>query len=211
MTRKNGFSEGRTAAGATRGPGVLRIVGGAWRGRRLVFAAGRSVRPTPDRIRETLFNWLQHGVAERACLDLYAGSGALGLEALSRGAKKVVFVERDPPVARQISATLELLKAQGGHVVCADVLRFLAGTATPFDLVFADPPYAERVLPAVCTALEDGGWLAPGALIYLESAARDGTPVLPEGWTLHRSKRTGEVGYHLAARAGAESDREAGS
>jgi 16S rRNA (guanine966-N2)-methyltransferase len=190
---------------------VLRIVGGAWRGRRLVFAAGRSVRPTPDRIRETLFNWLQHGVAERACLDLYAGSGALGFEALSRGAKKVVFVERDPPVARQISATLELLKAQGGHVVCADVLRFLAGAATPFDLVFVDPPYAEQQLTAVCTALEEGGWLAPDALIYLESAARDGSPVLPAGWALHRSKTAGEVGYHLAARDGHGSDCEAGS
>lgn len=211
MTRKNGFSEGRTTAGATRGPGVLRIIGGAWRGRRLAFPGDRSVRPTPDRIRETLFNWLQQRVADRNCLDLYAGSGALGLEALSRGAKKVVFVERDPPVARHISATLERLKAQGGQVVCADALHYLAGPGTPFDVVFVDPPYAERLVPAVCTALERGGWLAPGALVYLESAARDGVPVLPEAWTLHRSKTAGEVGYHLAVRAGPEPDREAGS
>jgi 16S rRNA (guanine966-N2)-methyltransferase len=211
MTRKNGFSEDRRTAVATRGPGVLRIVGGEWRGRRLAVPAGHLVRPTPDRVRETLFNWLQHRVAERACLDLYAGSGALGLEALSRGAKKVVFVERDPSVARQISATLELLKAQGGHVVCADVPRFLAGPGTPYDLVFVDPPYAERALPAVCMALEVGGWLAPGAMVYLECAARDGTPLLPEGWTLHRSKTAGEVGYHLAVRAGPEPDRAVSS
>jgi 16S rRNA (guanine966-N2)-methyltransferase len=199
------------AAGATRGPGVLRIVGGAWRGRRIAFPPDRSVRPTPDRIRETLFNWLQHRVADRNCLDLYAGSGALGLEALSRGAKKVVFVERDPPVARHLSATLERLQATGGQVVCTDALHFLAGPPSPFDLVFVDPPYAERVLPAICTALEDRGWLAPGALVYLESAARDGAPLLPRGWTLHRSKTAGEVGYHLAARPGPEPDREASS
>jgi 16S rRNA (guanine966-N2)-methyltransferase len=211
MTRKNGFSEGRTPAVTKRGPGQLRIVGGKWRGRRIAVPAGLAVRPTPDRIRETLFNWLQHRVAERNCLDLCAGSGALGLEALSRGAKKVVFVEHEPSVARQVAATLALLQATGGQVVCADALRFLCGAATPFDLVFVDPPYAERLLPAICTALEQGGWLAPGALVYLESAARDGVPMLPAGWALHRSKTAGEVGYHLASRAGPEPGREASS
>jgi 16S rRNA (guanine966-N2)-methyltransferase len=90
-------------------------------------------------------------------------------------------------------------------------LRFLAGAATPFELVFVDPPYAARLLPAICSALEAGGWLAPTALVYLESAARDGVPVLPTGWTLHRSRTAGEVGYHLASRVGPEPGREASS
>ena len=179
---------------------ALRVIGGEWRGRRIRFPAVEAIRPTPDRVRETLFNWLQQDVRGSNCLDLYAGSGALGLEALSRGAASVVFVDADPVVARHLVATLSALGCDRGRVVVADATRFLAGPAKPFDLVFVDPPYAARALEGACRALDAGGWVRPGGLAYLEDRASEGEPVLPAGWTLLRSKRAGEVGYHLARR-----------
>jgi 16S rRNA (guanine966-N2)-methyltransferase len=188
-------------------PGELRIVGGEWRGRKIRFPPVAAIRPTPDRVRETLFNWLQPVIAGSRCLDLFAGSGALGLEALSRGAAEVVFVDSDPAVVRHLAATLAQLGGSArGRVVHADARAFLDGPAQRFDLVFLDPPFAAPVLPATCQRLEQGGWLAAQALVYLEAPAAAAAPELPTGWTLHRSKRAGEVGYHLARRAGAGSD-----
>ena len=178
----------------------VRIIGGEWRGRKLPFAPTPAIRPTPDRVRETLFNWLQPHVAGSRCLDLFAGSGALGFEALSRGASAAVFVETDPQAVRQIGEMLEVLKCERGRVVRMDASAFLAQPPTPFDIVFLDPPYSARVLPRACTLLEAGGWLKPGAHIYLEDAAAAGEPALPPGWRLMRSKRAGEVGYYLARR-----------
>ena len=179
---------------------LLRIIGGAWRGRRIHFPPVEAIRPTPDRVRETLFNWLQMDVAGSRCLDLYAGSGALGLEALSRGASRVVFVEVDSGAARHLSQTLQDFQCDCGAVVTADVKRYLAGPSEPFDIVFLDPPYADRALADICSRIEQGGWLRPGGLAYLEDAAAAGPPVLPLGWTLLKSKRAGAVGYHLARR-----------
>jgi 16S rRNA (guanine966-N2)-methyltransferase len=179
---------------------VLRVIGGEWRGRKIHFPAVAAIRPTPDRVRETVFNWLQADIAGARCLDLYAGSGALGLEALSRGARRVVFVDLDRSVARHLAATLAELHCDRGEVVQSDANRFLASDVKPFDIVFLDPPYAEQVLADTCRRIEAGGWLRPGGLAYLEDAASRGPPDLPEGWTLLRSKRTGEVGYHLARR-----------
>ena len=196
----------RKVRNTTRGPtppagrSTLRIIGGAWRGRKLHFAPVEAIRPTPDRVRETLFNWLQMDVAGSRCLDLYAGSGALGLEALSRGAGRVVFVELDPVAARRLSQTLEELGCDRGAVVSAAAKRYLSGPAEPFDIVFLDPPYADHALADTCRLIEEGGWLRPGGLAYLEDAASAGAPTLPPGWTLLRSKRAGEVGYHLARR-----------
>jgi len=182
----------------------LRIIGGEWRGRRIRFPRGSDVRPTPDRVRETVFNWLQSQVAGRRCLDLCAGSGALGLEALSRGAAEVVFVDADPAVAASLRETLGVLGAgDRGRVQRRDALAFLragATAGTPFDIVFLDPPYALRALPALAALLEREGWLRDGSLIYLEDAAAEGPPELPAGWTLLRSQRAGDVGYHLAIR-----------
>jgi 16S rRNA (guanine966-N2)-methyltransferase len=178
----------------------LRIIGGAWRGRRVKFPGIAAIRPTPDRVRETLFNWLQHDVAGSRCLDLFAGSGALGLEALSRGAGQVVFVDREREVIEELSATLNVLRASGARLEQCDALRFLEGTPQPFDIVFLDPPFDRDLLPHVCSALESRGWLAPRALIYLESPAHGSTPALPAGWTVVKSGRAGEVGYHLARR-----------
>ncbi|MGO9802387.1 MAG: 16S rRNA (guanine(966)-N(2))-methyltransferase RsmD [Steroidobacteraceae bacterium] len=180
---------------------VLRIIGGTWRGRKLRFPAGTPVRPTPDRVRETLFNWLGARVAGARCLDLFAGSGALGLEALSRGAAHVTFVELDATAARALGATLEEWGAQSAEVRRSDARLYLGRAPQAFDLVFLDPPFDSQLLPEAAALLEQRGWLAPGALVYVESAARAALPPLPAAWTPLKGKRAGEVGYHLYARA----------
>ena len=178
----------------------LRIIGGKWRGRRIRFAPVEGLRPSPDRVRETLFNWLREAVPGSRCLDLFAGSGALGLEALSRGANRAVFIERDPQAVRELQANLEMLDAAAADVRREDALRFLHGPASSFDVVFLDPPFASNYLAEVCRLLDARGWLAPGAHIYIERPAREALDDLPKGWTVLRSKRAGEVGYHLAQR-----------
>jgi 16S rRNA (guanine966-N2)-methyltransferase len=199
MTSSKPKSPGAKAAGA--GPQrTLRVIGGTWRGRKVRFPPVEAIRPTPDRVRETVFNWLQQDIAGARCLDLYAGSGALGLEALSRGAAQVVFVDVEPAVTRHLLRTLEELGCDRGQVVLADAVRYLAGAPQPFDIVFLDPPYADRALADACSRLDERGWLRRGGLAYLEDPASAGAPQLPAGWTLLRSKRAGEVGYHLARR-----------
>jgi 16S rRNA (guanine966-N2)-methyltransferase len=185
-------------AGAAR---VLRIIGGSWRGRKLRFPPSSGLRPTPDRVRETLFNWLAARTPGARCLDLFAGSGALGLEALSRGAAHVVFVECDAVAVRALRARLAEWGAPHGAVVQCDASVFLAGPATAFDIVFLDPPFDSGLLVPVAQRLEGGGWLGDGALIYVECAARAGLPALPDAWTLLKAKQAGEVGYHLLVRA----------
>lgn len=195
-------SAARSSAPAARGSNarVLRIIGGSWRGRRLRFPAAVLIRPTPDRVRETLFNWLGARIVGARCLDLFAGSGALGLEALSRGAAHVTFVERDRDAVRALRATLEEWGAQGAQVERADALAFLAGSAQPFDVAFLDPPFASGLLEQAAALLEGNGWLRDAALIYVECGAREGVPPLPPRWVSLKAKRAGEVGYHLYAR-----------
>jgi 16S rRNA (guanine966-N2)-methyltransferase len=192
----------RPAAGAGRGKSarVLRIIAGTWRGRRFRFTAEADIRPTPDRVRETLFNWLAAYVPGARCLDLCAGSGALGLEALSRGAASVHFVESDTNAVNDLRARLLDWGAAGGSVERIDTLRYLAGRAEAFDIVFLDPPYAAGLLGTAARLLEDRDWLAPQARIYVENAARLPLPALPGAWRLARTKRAGEVGYHLFER-----------
>jgi len=150
-------------------------------------------------VRETLFNWLQARIPGARCLDLFAGSGALGLEALSRGAARVVFVERDPAAARELQARLVEWGAGPGEAAVErrDALQYLAGPPEPFDVVFLDPPFAAGLLGSAAEALRSGGWLAPGARIYVEHALRDGLPPLSPDWKPFREGRAGEVGYHL--------------
>jgi len=183
--------------------GQLRIIGGEWRGRKIRFPAVDGLRPTPDRVRETLFNWLAPVIAGSRCLDLFAGSGALGLEALSRGAARVGFVERDREAARQLEETALALAPGRAVVHRADALAWLAGAATAVDVAFVDPPYDSGLLAETVRALETGGWLAPGAFIYLEAPAKSGLPALPPSWSMHRTGRAGAVGYHLARRSAA--------
>jgi len=203
MPRKNHDNRNRAPArpAADGSRLLLRIIGGEWRGRKVRFPPLAAIRPTPNRVRETAFNWLQGVVPGSRCLDLYAGSGALGLEALSRGAREVTFVDVEPVVVRHIVDTLHELGCDRGQVVRADARQFLAVPGTPYDVIFLDPPFAEPLLGAACQGIEAGGWLKAGGYVYLESPAAAGEPQLPAGWTLLRSKRAGEVGYHLARRA----------
>jgi 16S rRNA (guanine966-N2)-methyltransferase len=180
---------------------MLRIIGGRHRGRRLRFPAGVAIRPTPDRVRETLFNWLKPRIDGARVLDLFAGSGALGLEALSRGAAQATFVEQDRRAAEAIEALASEWREAAAQVVGADALGWLMRAAgdTPFDIVMLDPPFDSALLAAAARALADAGLLAADARIYIEHRARDPLPALPDGWRNIRDGRAGEVGYHLFA------------
>lgn len=175
----------------------LRIIGGEWRSRRLRFPSVPGLRPSSDRGRETLFNWLQPIIAGARCLDLFAGSGALGLESLSRGAAEVVFVDTHPKVIAALKENLALLQAGAGEVVRSDALDYLQGQPRPFDIVFLDPPFRQNLLEPCLHLLDEGGWLAAGAYVYIEHERELPIPVLPEGWSLLRSKEAGQVCYHL--------------
>lgn len=185
-----------------RPPGEVRIIGGEWRGRRIAVPDAPGLRPTGDRIRETLFNWLAAVLPGARCLDLFAGTGALGLEALSRGAAEACFVEQQPALARALEENLRRLGTRGASVTCADAFRFLAGTARPYDLVFLDPPFGDFDLAELCTLL-GRGWLAEGARVYLEMPAGRALPELPPGWTVHREKRAGQVRFALVGQCSA--------
>lgn len=179
---------------------TVRIIGGEWRGRRIRFPAKGGIRPTPDRVRETLFNWLMARMPGSRCLDLFAGSGALGLEALSRGAAHVTFVERDRENAASLAATAVALAPGRAAVIEADALAWLAGAPETFDVVFLDPPFGSGLLGEATRLLESRGWLAGDAFVYIERPAKSGPPELPPAWRAHRAGRAGAVGYHLARR-----------
>lgn len=181
-----------------RRPNELRIIGGEWRGRRLSFPALPGLRPTPDRVRETLFNWLSPVVEGARCADLFAGSGALGLEALSRGAAGVTFIDNQPEVVRQLRESLQRLQAAGrGEVVCADAARWLDSATGPYRIAFVDPPFAAGLGAGMLPALAAAGLMEHGGWVYVEQAADQPPPVAPEGWSLHRQGRAGGVGYYL--------------
>ena len=174
-------------------PNQLRIIAGCWRGRKLTFAPVPGLRPTPDRVRETLFNWLSPVIAGTRCLDLYAGSGALGLEAASRGAAEVVLVDSSASVAGTLRQELQRLDAGQVRVLQADASAYLRGSAQPCDIVFLDPPFREGRLDGIIRQLEEGGWLSPDAWVYLE-VERQQALDLPANWT-------GGVLPHQAERA----------
>lgn len=182
--------------------GQLRIIGGRWRSRKLRFRATPGLRPTPDRVRETLFNWLGGALPGARCLDLFAGSGALGLEALSRGAAYCRFLESHGGSAKTIRAHLATLDCDDADCIQDDALRYVAAANrdAPFDLAFLDPPFGEHLLAPACAALDSNGWLATAALIYLESSVHEPRPELPPGWRLHRDKSAGDVRFQLFVR-----------
>lgn len=184
---------------AKRTPGQLRIIGGTWRGRKLAVAPLSGLRPTPDRVRETLFNWLAPVLHGARCLDLFAGSGALGIEAASRGAAECVLVERDAQAVRILREQVGRLAAQQVRVIEAEALHWLTTSPQPFDIVFLDPPFASDLLPQCIEQLENRGWLAPQAWIYLETGC-DTLPALPPNWELYRDRRAGQVAYRLVRR-----------
>lgn len=188
----------------------LRIIGGEHRGRQLAFADQAGLRPTGDRLRETLFNWLQAVIPGARCLDLFAGSGALGFEAASRGARRVVMVEAAPLAARYLEQNAALLGLQERvDVVNADAIGWLSGPAEPFEVVFVDPPFAADLVPTVIERLAAGEWLAAQAWVYIEQHARQSLPTLPAGWQLWRDKRAGQVAYRIV-RVQEDTDVESG-
>ena len=170
----------------------VRIIAGKWRSRIVKFPAAAALRPTPDRVRETLFNWLGQRLDGLACLDLFAGSGALGFEALSRGASRVVMVERDRGVATGLRASAKALEAEGLDVVEGEALAYLDRTHDRFDIAFLDPPYASDLALRALAKL--GPHLNDGARVYVESA---GTLSPPPEWRTLREDRAGAVRYAL--------------
>ncbi len=177
----------------------FRIIGGQWRGRRLAFFPAPGLRPTPDRVRETLFNWLMPVIEGARVLDLFVGSGALGFEAASRGAARVTLVDNHPRVISQLKQNIRLLDAGMIEVCQSDVLRYLERPAEPYEVVLLDPPYQANVL-ATCFRKLENGWLAPDAWIYFEHDSHDDRPALPANWQIYRSKIAGQVAYHLVRR-----------
>ncbi|MBN8223481.1 MAG: 16S rRNA (guanine(966)-N(2))-methyltransferase RsmD [Xanthomonadales bacterium] len=193
----------RRAASGT--PGSVRIVGGRWRGTRLEVPDLEGLRPTSDRVRETLFNWLQPALSGALVLDLFAGSGALGMEAISRGAARAVLVERDPVQAAGLRSVVQRLDAGAqAEVVQDDALRWLqrpGAAAGPFDIAFLDPPFAGDLWDAAMRALLPH--LAPSAWLYVESPAAQ-APAVPRSWTLHRELRTAQARAALYRRVARE-------
>jgi 16S rRNA (guanine966-N2)-methyltransferase len=173
-------------------PGRIRIIAGSLRNSRLDVADVPGLRPTAERLRETLFNWLAPSIEGARVLDLCAGTGALGIEALSRGAVSVQFVEREARVARAIEQNLARLKQTGGAVAALDAQVFLRGTARQYDLVLLDPPFALGLWDALAQQLEQGGWLSTAAWIYVESP-RAVVPDLPANWQLQRESHAGDA------------------
>ena len=179
----------------------LRIIGGDWRGRKLTFVAAPGLRPTPDRVRETIFNWLMPVIHGARCLDLFAGSGALGLEALSRGAAFTTFVDSHVKATGAIKSHLEALAANDrAKMIQMDGVKFLQTDASPFDVVFLDPPYQSDLMAKVIPLLENNGWLASPAMLYLEIENKKSLPEVPQNWEKLKEKSAGDVSYFLFQR-----------
>lgn len=175
------------------------LIAGQWRGTKINVIDFEDLRPTSGRIRETLFNWLQFEIHGLTCLDLFAGSGALGFEAASRGAENVVMVERQPKICRQLELTAKRLDARQITVICGSAMEFLGSDHREYDLVFLDPPFRSNQLHETCLTLEQSGVLAKHAKIYLETA-KSTHPDLPKNWTILHSKFAGDVNYNLLQR-----------
>ena len=183
------------------GKQVLRIIGGEWRGRKLHFAAVKDCRPTPDRVRETLFNWLMHKTHGAHCLDLFSGSGALGLEALSRGAAHVLFVDIDADAIKSLEKTLKELNTDRYTLKNMDCHQFLQDNQQRFDIVFFDPPYQAAVYETCSAQLEQTDALSSEALIYIEHGGDLSRKQLPQEWQQLKEKSSGQVHYELYQRS----------
>tara|TARA_B100000446_G_scaffold21525_1_gene17569 strand:- start:996 stop:1598 length:603 start_codon:yes stop_codon:yes gene_type:complete len=181
----------------SKSPSTLRLIGGKWRGRKLNFPAVEGLRPTGDRIRETLFNWLMADLPGARCLDAFSGSGALGLEALSRGAQAATLVEMNPVAARQLQDNLKLLQCEQAEVINDSCLNWLArAPENAFDVVFLDPPFQQNLWHETIALLDQRQWLKPEAAIYIETPRKLALEV-PQSWQLHREKHAGDVSYRL--------------
>lgn len=180
--------------------GSVRIISGLWRGRKLPVYDAEGLRPTTDRVKETLFNWLAPELAHAKCLDLFAGSGGLGFEAASRQAKEVMMLELNSTAYQQLQSNVATLKADNINVLKTDALQYLAKQGTPFDIVFIDPPFRKGLLEDTITLLEKNGWLNNNAYIYIETEKELILPTFPDHWSLHREKTAGQVSFRLYQR-----------
>ncbi|KRS20421.1 16S rRNA methyltransferase [Alishewanella sp. WH16-1] len=193
-------SNSRAASGGQ--SGFVRIISGKWRGKKLPVADALGLRPTTDRVKETLFNWLMHDTAQSTVLDCFAGSGSLGLEALSRYAGYVTLVEKAPALARQLQRHLDSLSASNAEVVNTDCLQWLQRPALrQYNLVLIDPPFRQGLAVPCCQALEQHGWLSDSALIYLETEKELALNAMPANWQLLKEKIAGQLAYRLWLRA----------
>ncbi|PIJ51150.1 16S rRNA (guanine(966)-N(2))-methyltransferase RsmD [Erwinia sp. OLTSP20] len=183
-----------------RAEGQIRIIGGQWRGRKLPVPDSDGLRPTTDRVRETLFNWLMPVMAGARCLDCFAGSGALGLEALSRYASQATLLELQRPVAQQLEKNCQALGTRDAAVINTDALNWLSQRGEAYDVVFIDPPFRKGLLQQMLPLLEDHGWLSAEAMVYIESEIESGPPPVPVNWHLYREKIAGQVAYRLYQR-----------
>ncbi len=180
--------------------GQIRIIGGKWRGRQIPVIAQKELRPTPDRVRETLFNWLMQKVEGTRCLDLFAGTGILGFEALSRGAKQVVFIEKHPASVRHLKDVAEKLHtAENCDIQTEEALTWLQkhSAAQSFDIIFLDPPYASSLLEDSLRLLAKSNLVLPHTWLYIESDKALPPGILPPHWQILKQKQAGEVVYHL--------------
>ena len=177
--------------------GTLRIIGGRWRGRKLTVIDSEGLRPTPSRVRETLFNWLQFSLSGANCLDLFAGTGALGLEAASRGVEKITLVEFNAGTAEQLSKNCQQLGADNYQLVNKDAVTFLSGDQDQYDIVFIDPPYKLEIWSEIAEQLVSQDCLSLNALIYVEYPLTAIKPLFPLEWQLIKEKKAGGVNYCL--------------
>ena len=180
--------------------GRLRIVAGIWRSRGLEIADVPGLRPSAERIRETLFNWIAPRIDGARCLDLFAGTGALGLEALSRGAATAVFVEKSPKALEVLRRNIDSLAAAGASIQATDAVSYLqAAEPGKFDFVFLDPPFADDSLAELCRLIDERELLANAANVYLEQDRARAEPELPDGWSILKNNTAGNVRYMLVA------------
>ncbi|NND68930.1 MAG: 16S rRNA (guanine(966)-N(2))-methyltransferase RsmD [Halioglobus sp.] len=192
------LSKPKKSSAGTAKDGQLRIIGGSWRGRKLSFPAEQGLRPTGDRVRETLFNWLAPHINGARCADLFAGSGALGLEALSRGAAHCDFLDTSTTASKRLREHLATLGAgERGHCHACSAQQFLDGANGTYDIVFIDPPFSAGLVAPTCAQLDAAGVLGPHSLVYIESADHEPPPEVPPNWSLHRDKSAGDVAYRL--------------
>ena len=183
--------------------GFIRIISGLWRGRKLPVHDAEGLRPTTDRVKETVFNWLAQDVPQAKCLDLFAGSGSLGFEAASRQAELVTLIELNPAAFKQLEQNIVSLKATNIVAKKTDALQYLQQPGTPYHVVFIDPPFRKGLLSEAVALLEQNGWLAEDAMIYIETEKELAIEGLPESWHLHREKSAGQVSFRLYQRQSA--------
>ncbi|MDR9827359.1 16S rRNA (guanine(966)-N(2))-methyltransferase RsmD [Vibrio sp. FNV 38] len=180
--------------------GSIRIISGLWRGRKLPVHNAEGLRPTTDRVKETVFNWLAQDVPKAVCLDVFAGSGGLGFEAASRQAEKVTMLELNSKAFSQLNSNIQALKAENIDAIQTDALVYLKQPGTPHDVVFIDPPFHQGLVDECIELLESNGWLSDHAMIYLETEKALSISHIPATWHLHRDKQAGQVAFRLYER-----------